>query len=101
MSPKLWVMGLGDQAPPAENGFSMLTAAIKKIQMKTAATARNAERRKKTLEVKPRRRGQVKLKKKSKPAAKKASNQIQKIAQDQEDSEAWRTTTHKKSKPSG
>jgi hypothetical protein len=42
---KLWELaGLEDSAPPAEKGFSMLTAAIKKIQMKTAATARKAER---------------------------------------------------------
>jgi deoxyribonuclease-4 len=48
---KLWELaGLSDQAPPAEKGFSMLTAAIKKIQMKTAATAKRAERSKKTPE---------------------------------------------------
>ena len=48
---KLWELaGLSDQAPPAERGFSMLTTAIKKIQMKTAATLRRAERSKKTLE---------------------------------------------------
>jgi hypothetical protein len=48
---KLWELaGLREQAPPAEKGFSMLTVAIKKIQMKTAATAKNAERRKKALE---------------------------------------------------
>jgi deoxyribonuclease-4 len=48
---KLWELaGLSDQAPPAERGFSMLTTAIKKIQMKTAATLKRAERAKKTLE---------------------------------------------------
>jgi deoxyribonuclease-4 len=48
---KLWELaGLSEQAPPAEKGFSMLTTAIKRIQMKTAATARSAERRKRTLE---------------------------------------------------
>jgi deoxyribonuclease IV len=48
---KLWELaGLSEQAPPAEKGFSMLTTAIKKIQMKTAATARSAERRKRALE---------------------------------------------------
>jgi deoxyribonuclease-4 len=48
---KLWELaGLSDQAPPAEKGFSMLTAAIKKVQMKTAATAKRAERSRKTLQ---------------------------------------------------
>jgi deoxyribonuclease-4 len=37
---KLWELaGLSHQAPPAEKGFSMLTAAIKKIQTKTAKAA--------------------------------------------------------------
>jgi deoxyribonuclease IV len=48
---KLWELaGLSGQAPPAEKGFSMLTTAIKKIQMKTAATLKRAERSKRTLE---------------------------------------------------
>jgi deoxyribonuclease IV len=43
---KLWELaGLGEQAPPAEKGFSMLTAAIKKIQMKTAKAAKSAARK--------------------------------------------------------
>jgi deoxyribonuclease-4 len=50
---KLWELaGLGEQAPPAEKGFSMLTPAIKKIQQRTAQIAKNAERRKKDLEAK-------------------------------------------------
>src|SRR5580658_8434182 len=66
---KLWELaGLSEQAPPAEKGFSMLTNAIKKVQMKTAATARNAERRKKTLEESAAR--STEPKKKPKPAAK-------------------------------
>jgi deoxyribonuclease-4 len=45
---KVWELaGLSEQAPPAEKGFSMLTAAIKKIQMKTAAIAKREERAKK------------------------------------------------------
>ena len=45
---KLWELaGLSEQAPPAEKGFSMLTAAIKKIQVRTAkaekATARKTK----------------------------------------------------------
>ena len=45
---KLWELaGLSGQAPPAEKGFSMLTAAIKKIQVRTAkaekATARKTK----------------------------------------------------------
>jgi deoxyribonuclease IV len=50
---KLWELaGLAEQAPPAEKGFSMLTAAIKKIQTRTAQIAKNAERRKKDSELK-------------------------------------------------
>ena len=68
---KLWELaGLSDQAPPAEKGFSMLTTAIKKIQMKTAATAKRAERRKKTLEASTAWQSSE-PKKKSKPAEKK------------------------------
>jgi deoxyribonuclease IV len=69
---KLWELaGLAEQAPPAEKGFSMLTTAIKKVQMKTAAVAKNVERRKKALEASmPSRSGEPK--KKSKPAVKKA-----------------------------
>jgi deoxyribonuclease IV len=69
---KLWELaGLTEQAPPAENGFSMLTSAIKKVQMKTAAIAKNVERRKKALEASmPSRSGEPK--KKSKLAVKKA-----------------------------
>jgi deoxyribonuclease IV len=69
---KLWELaGLTEQAPPAEKGFSMLTTAIKKVQMKTAAIAKNVERRKKALEASmPSRSGEPK--KKSKPAVKKA-----------------------------
>jgi deoxyribonuclease-4 len=71
---KLWELaGLSDQAPPAEKGFSMLTAAIKKVQMKTAATARNAERRKKTLKASATSRS-PEPKKRSKPAAKKSKS---------------------------
>jgi deoxyribonuclease IV len=71
---KLWELaGLSDQAPPAEKGFSMLTAAIKKVQMKTASTARNAERRKKTLEASVA-SGSAEPKKKSKPSAKKSKS---------------------------
>ena len=48
---KLWELaGLAEQAPPAEKGFSMLTAAIKKIQKRTAQIAKNAERRKSAFE---------------------------------------------------
>ena len=43
---KLWELaGLSDQAPPAEKGFSMLTAAIKKIQVKTAKAEKTAVRK--------------------------------------------------------
>jgi deoxyribonuclease-4 len=42
---KLWELtGLSAQAPPAEKGFSMLTAAIKKIQTKTAKAEKAAAR---------------------------------------------------------
>jgi deoxyribonuclease-4 len=75
---KLWdLAGLTDQAPPAEKGFSMLTNAIKKIQMKTAATAKSAERRKKTLEAsavsqfsKPKKKFQKTAPRKAKAASK-------------------------------
>ena len=69
---KLWELaGLAEQAPAAEKGFSMLTSAIKKVQMKTAAVAKNVERRKKALEASlPSRSGEQK--KKSTPAVKKA-----------------------------
>jgi len=69
---KLWELaGLAEQAPAAEKGFSMLTSAIKKVQMKTAAIAKNVERRKKALEASlPSRSGEQK--KKSTPAVKKA-----------------------------
>jgi deoxyribonuclease-4 len=71
---KLWELaGLSNQAPPAEKGFSMLTAAIKKVQMKTAATARNAERRKKTLEASAASRS-AEPKKRSKPSVKKSKS---------------------------
>jgi deoxyribonuclease IV len=69
---KLWELaGLSDQAPPAEKGFSMLTTAIKKIQMKTAATAKRAERGKKTLEASAASQSSA-PRKKSTPAAKKS-----------------------------
>jgi deoxyribonuclease-4 len=43
---KLWELaGRSDQAPPAEKGFSMLTAAIKKIQIKTAKAEKAAAKR--------------------------------------------------------
>ncbi len=43
---KLWELaGLTEQAPPAEKGFSMLTAAIKKIQTKTAKAEKAAARK--------------------------------------------------------
>ena len=43
---KLWQLaGLTDQAPPAEKGFSMLTAAIKKIQAKTAKAKKAAAKK--------------------------------------------------------
>lgn len=43
---KLWELaGLSEQAPPAEKGFSMLTAAIKKIQTKTAKAEKAAAKR--------------------------------------------------------
>ena len=43
---KLWELaGLSDQAPPAEKGFSMLTAAIKKIQTKTAKAEKAAAKK--------------------------------------------------------
>ncbi len=43
---KLWELaGLADQAPPAEKGFSMLTAAIKKIQAKTAKAEKAAAKK--------------------------------------------------------
>jgi deoxyribonuclease IV len=70
---KLWELaGLTDQAPPAEKGFSMLTNAIKKIQMKTAATAKNAARRKKTLEASAVAQSSKPKKKPQKTAARKA-----------------------------
>jgi deoxyribonuclease-4 len=69
---KLWELaGLSDQAPPAEKGFSMLTTAIKKIQMKTAATAKRAERGKKTLEASAASQSSE-PRKKSRPATKKS-----------------------------
>jgi deoxyribonuclease-4 len=69
---KLWELaGLSDQAPPAEKGFSMLTTAIKRIQMKTAATAKRAERGKKTLEASAASQSSE-PRKKSKPAANKS-----------------------------
>jgi len=71
---KLWELaGLSDQAPRAEKGFSMLTTAIKKIQMKTAAIARTAERSKKTPEASATSRASA-PKRKSKPAAKKSKS---------------------------
>ena len=43
---KLWELaGLSDQAPPAEKGFSMLTTAIKKIQVKTAKAEKAAAKK--------------------------------------------------------
>lgn len=43
---KLWELaGLAEQAPAAEKGFSMLTAAIKKIQAKTAKAEKAAARK--------------------------------------------------------
>ena len=71
---KLWELaGLSEQAPPAEKGFSMLTTAIKRIQMKTAATARSVERRERTLEApKVSRSGEPK--KKRKRAARKSKS---------------------------
>jgi len=43
---KLWELaGLSEQAPPAEKGFSMLTAAIKKIQTKTAKAEKAAAKK--------------------------------------------------------
>ncbi|MGH9742412.1 MAG: deoxyribonuclease IV [Candidatus Acidiferrum sp.] len=43
---KLWELaGLSVEAPPAEKGFSMLTAAIKKIQAKPAKSAKAAARK--------------------------------------------------------
>ena len=43
---KLWELaGLSGQAPPAERGFSMLTAAIKKIQAKTAKAEKAAAKK--------------------------------------------------------
>jgi deoxyribonuclease IV len=43
---KLWELaGLREQAPPAEKGFSMLTAAIKKIQVKTAKADKAAAKK--------------------------------------------------------
>jgi deoxyribonuclease IV len=70
---KLWELaGLSEQAPLAEKGFSMLTTAIKKVQMKKAATAKNAERRKKAQEATTPSRS-PEPKKKSKPAPKKSS----------------------------
>ncbi|MGC1616458.1 MAG: deoxyribonuclease IV [Candidatus Acidiferrum sp.] len=45
---KLWELaGLSEHAPPAEKGFSMLTAAIKKIQAKTAKAEKAAARKSK------------------------------------------------------
>jgi deoxyribonuclease-4 len=45
---KLWELaGLSHQAPPAEKGFSMLTAAIKKIQTKTAKAEKAAAKHRK------------------------------------------------------
>ena len=43
---KLWELaGLSAQAPPSEKGYSMLTAAIKKIQTKTARAAKSAAKK--------------------------------------------------------
>lgn len=43
---KLWELaGLSAQAPPSEKGYSMLTAAIKKIQTKTAKAAKSAAKK--------------------------------------------------------
>jgi deoxyribonuclease-4 len=45
---KLWELaGLSQQAPAAEKSFSMLTAAIKKIQMKTAKAEKAATKKRK------------------------------------------------------
>lgn len=45
---KLWELaGLSAQAPPSEKGYSMLTAAIKKIQTKTARAAKSAAKKSK------------------------------------------------------
>jgi deoxyribonuclease-4 len=69
---KLWELaGLSNQAPPAEKGFSMLTAAIKKVQMKTAAIAKREERSEKTVKAVKASRSPASTKK-SKPLAKKA-----------------------------
>src|SRR5208282_184885 len=63
---KLWELaGLSDQAPPAEKGFSMLTAAIKKIQMKTAK-AEKAVVRKTKAAVKAKAAGKSKKSRKTK-----------------------------------
>jgi hypothetical protein len=43
---KLWELaGLSPLAPPSEKGYSMLTAAIKKIQTKTAREAKSAAKK--------------------------------------------------------
>jgi len=42
---KLWQLaGLADQAPPQEKGFTMLTPALKKLQLKSAKAAKSAAR---------------------------------------------------------
>ena len=43
---QLWELaGLSDQAPTSEKGFSMLTAAIKKLQAKTAKAKKAAAKK--------------------------------------------------------
>jgi deoxyribonuclease-4 len=63
---KLWELaGLSQQAPPAEKGFSMLTAAIKKIQMKTAKAEKAATKKTKAA-IKAKETGKSKKSRKSK-----------------------------------
>jgi deoxyribonuclease-4 len=63
---KLWELaGLSQQAPPAEKGFSMLTAAIKKIQMKTAKAEKAATKKTKAA-IKAKEAGKSKKSRKSK-----------------------------------
>src|SRR5580704_13311076 len=63
---KLWELaGLSEQAPPAEKGFSMLTAAIKKIQVKTAKAEKAATKKTKAA-IKAKEAGKSKKSRKSK-----------------------------------
>jgi hypothetical protein len=71
---KLWELaGLSEQAPPAEKSFSMLTIAIKRVQVKTAKAEKAAARKTKaaaTAKTAPRAKAAGKSKKSRKSKSK-------------------------------